>query len=183
MRKEFTLSDMALIGGFGILIMALTVPFAEFYIFPKLITDNAIDTTDNLIKDRKLFTTSIFLHFITLICDIIVAWALYVFFKPVSKEFFENVVFYLDAFKLEWSFGLIIFAVYLMLLGYLAFKSEYVPRYIGVLIIIAGVGYFAHTLGRFIMPDTNLDFLFLTFFGELIFMIWLLIKGRKLKPE
>jgi len=219
MEKEFTLSKAALIAGLGLLVMVLTVPFAEFYIFPKLITDDAVRTTNNIINNKMLFTTSIFLHFITLLCDIIVAWALYIFFKPVNKEFslftawfrivyaaaylivlvnlikilsligssnftndsqhFEHVIFYLDSFNLERSFGLIIFAIYLMLLGFLAFKSNYVPRAISILIIVAGLGYFIHTLGAFLIPDTNLDILFFTFFGELVFMVWLLIKGRK----
>lgn len=219
MDNDFTLSKAALIAGFGLLIMVLTVPFAEFYIFPKLITDNPVDTTNNIINNRMLFTTSIFLHFITLICDIVVAWALYIFLKPVNKEFsllvswfrliytalylvalanlikilnligtskfsgenqqVENVNFYLDSFKLEWSFGLIIFAIYLILLGYLVLKSSYVPKVIGILISVAGLGYLTHTLGAFLLPDTNLDFLFFTFFGELIFMVWLLFKGRK----
>jgi len=221
MEKEFTLSKAALIAGFGLLIMALTVPFAEFYIFPKLITDDIVNTTNNIINNRMLFTTSIFLHFITLIADIIVAWALYIFLKPVNKEFslltawfrliytavylvalvnlikilsligssnltngnqqFENVNFYIDSFRLEWSFGLIIFAIYLIFLGYLVIRSSYVPKVIGVLILIAGLGYLTHTLGAFIIPTINLDFLFFTFFGELIFMIWLLTKGRKIK--
>jgi hypothetical protein len=221
MEKEFTLSKAALIAGFGLLIMALTVPFAEFYIFPKLITDDIVNTTNNIINNRMLFTISIFLHFITLIADIIVAWALYIFLKPVNKEFslltawfrliytavylvalvnlikilsligssnltngnqqFENVNFYIDSFRLEWSFGLIIFAIYLIFLGYLVIKSSYVPKVIGVLILIAGLGYLTHTLGAFIIPTINLDFLFFTFFGELIFMIWLLTKGRKIK--
>jgi len=221
MEKELTLSKTAMIAGFGLLIMALTVPFAEFYIFPKLITDDIVNTTDNIINNRMLFTTSIFLHFITLIADIIVAWALYIFLKPVNKEFSlltawfrliytavylialvnlikilnligssnltnenqqsENVNFYIDSFRLEWSFGLIIFAIYLILLGYLVIKSSYVPKVIGALILIAGLGYLTHTLGAFIIPTINLDFLFFTFFGELIFMIWLLVKGRKIK--
>ncbi len=220
MEKAYTLSKAALIAGLGLLVMVLTVPFAEFYIFPKLITDDIVNTTNNIINNKMLFITSIFLHFITLICDIIVAWALYIFLKPVSKDFslltawfrliytavsltavvnlikilnligptnfsnpnqqFENVDFYIDSFKLEWLFGLIIFAIYLLFLGYLVLKSKYVPKVIGILIVIAGLGYLIHTLGAFIIPATNLDFLFFTFFGELIFMVWLLIKGRKI---
>ncbi len=218
-NNQITLAKASLIAGLGILVMALTVPFAEFYIFPKLLSDNPAETTTNIMNHKMLFKTSIFLHFITLICDIIVAWALYIFLKPVMESFSlltawfrliftaislfaltnlvkvlnlienayqtenmqlaDSVTFYLKSFRLEWSFALIIFAIYLILLGYLVYKSFYIPNIFGILLFIAGVGYLIHTLGTFFFPTYNLDFLFFTFFGELVFMVWLLVKGRK----
>ncbi|TMU57115.1 DUF4386 domain-containing protein [Flagellimonas algicola] len=220
-KLTFTLGKAALIAGLGLLLMTLTVPFAEFYIFPKLILDDAATTAENISKEKLLFTTSIFLHLITLLCDIVVAWALYLFLKPVQRYFSllvawfrliytamylvaltnlvkiltlvhqytsgtgtevaQNMQFYVDAFRLEWSFGLVIFGVYLVLLGLLVFKATYVPKIFGLLLLIAGLGYVIHTLGAFVSPETNLDLLFFTFFGELVFMFWLLIKGRTLK--
>ncbi|WP_339666151.1 DUF4386 domain-containing protein [Maribacter arcticus] len=219
-QTPISLSRTAQIAGLGLLIMALTVPFAEFYIFPKLIGENPAETTKNIVTNKILFTSGIFLHFITLLCDIIVAWALYLFFKPVHKglsllaawfrltytamylvalsnlmktlnlinqpKLLENcqqldtVVFFINSFKLEWSFGLIIFGSYLLLLGYLIYRSAYVPKVIGVLVLLAGLGYVVHTLGIFFSPETNLDLLFITFFGELIFMVWLLVRGSKI---
>ncbi|NLP58089.1 DUF4386 domain-containing protein [Lutibacter sp. B1] len=223
-EKNISIANAALISGLGLLIMVLTVPFAEFYIFPKLITENPVLTANNIIDNRLLFTTSIFLHFITLICDVVVAWALYVFLKPVFKylslltawfrliyaamylvalvnlikvlnlldinkqsklldqtQFYDSITFYINSFHHEWSFGLIIFGIYLILLGYLVFKAEYVPKIFGILLIIAGFGYLINTLGLFLFPNINTEFLLITFFGELIFMIWLLIKGSKIK--
>ena len=223
-EKKITIANAALISGFGLLIMALTVPFAEFYIFPKLIADNPALTANNIIDNRLLFTTSIFLHFIALICDIVVAWSLYIFLKPVFKhlslltawfrliyaamylvalvnlikvlnllninkksklldqtQFYDSISFYISSFHLEWSFGLIIFGIYLILLGYLVFNAEYVPKIFGILLMIAGFGYLINTLGLFLFPNINTGFLMITFFGEIIFMIWLLIKGSKIK--
>lgn len=223
-EKNISIANAALISGLGLLIMVLTVPFAEFYIFPKLITKNPVLTANNIIDNRLLFTTSIFLHFITLICDVVVAWALYVFLKPVFKylslltawfrliyaamylvalvnlikvlnlldinkqsklldqtQFYDSITFYINSFHFEWSFGLIIFGIYLILLGYLVFKAEYVPKIFGILLVIAGFGYLINTLGLFLFPNINTEFLMITFFGELIFMIWLLIKGSKIK--
>lgn len=67
------------------------------------------------------------------------------------------------------------------LLGWLAYRSSYVPKVFGVLLLLAGAGYLTHTMGTFFAPEVNLDFLFFTFFGELIFMVWLLVKGRKVE--
>ncbi|MEP0265489.1 DUF4386 domain-containing protein [Dokdonia sp.] len=221
--KTISLSNVAIIAGFGLLLMVLTVPFAEFYIFPKLISENSENTANNIVTNKMLFTVSIFLHFITLICDIIVAWALYVFLKPVQQSislltawfriiytamylvalvnlikiltiinhsentefvnFSDNVAFYISSFKLEWSFGLMIFGIYLFLLGYLVYKAIYIPKIFGILLIIAGLGYLVHTLGAFLFPEINLDFLFFTFFGELVFMVWLLVKGRNISTN
>ncbi|MGW9686847.1 DUF4386 domain-containing protein [Flagellimonas sp. 2504JD1-5] len=220
--QTFTIGKAALIAGLGLLLMTLTVPFAEFYIFPKLISDDAAITAENISNEKLLFTTSIFLHTITLLCDIVVAWALYLFLKPVKRYFSllvgwfrliytamylvalanlvkilalvqtndstsiplaESIEFHIDSFRLEWSFGLVIFGVYLILLGFLVLKAHYVPKIFGALLLIAGLGYVVHTLGAFVSPTTNLDFLFFTFFGELVFMVWLLVKGRNIKES
>ncbi|SNZ00364.1 DUF4386 domain-containing protein [Flagellimonas pacifica] len=220
-NQTFTIGKAALIAGLGLLLMTLTVPFAEFYIFPKLIGDDAAATAENISNEKLLFSTGIFLHLFTLLCDIVVAWALYLFLKPVMRYFSllvawfrliytamylvalanlmkilalvqtsgdstniqwaESVQLHIDSFRLEWSFGLIIFGIYLVLLGYLVLKAQYVPKIFGILLLIAGLGYVIHTLGAFFSPTTDLSFLFFTFFGELVFMVWLLVKGRKLQ--
>ncbi|MHA7060277.1 DUF4386 domain-containing protein [Aquimarina sp. M1] len=214
----------SLIAGLGLLIMVLTVPFAEFYIFPQLIGQNSTETTNNILNNKMLFSTSVFLHLITLLCDIIVAWALYIFLKPVNKgfslliawfrliytamylialvnlikilglikienqsklesqlEFNDTVEFYINSFRLEWEFGLLIFGIYLCLLGYLVFRADYVPRIFGVLLLVAGFGYVINTLSIFLFPNVNTEFLMITFFGELIFMFWLLFKGSRIR--
>jgi hypothetical protein len=88
---------------------------------------------------------------------------------------------YLNAFKAQWYFGLLFFSLHLALLGYLIIKSTYIPKVIGVLLIITGVGYSLTTLKPFLFSNTNIDFASFTFYGELIFMLWLLIRGRSIK--
>lgn len=222
--NQISLAKASLIAGIGLLIMVLTVPFAEFYIFPKLIGQNSVETADNILNNKTLFTTGFFLYLITLLCDIVVAWALYDLLKPVNKslsllsawfrliytamylialanlikvinlinlenqlktteqfQFNNSMAFYISSFQLEWEFALIIFGIHLSLLGYLVFKAEYIPKIFGILLIIAGIGYVINTLSLFLFPNINTEFLMITFFGELIFMFWLLIKGTKLK--
>jgi hypothetical protein len=38
-----------------------------------------------------------------------------------------------------------------------------------------------HSVQPYLYPDANLDFLFVTFFGEVIFMLWLLIMGWRIR--
>jgi hypothetical protein len=60
-------------------------------------------------------------------------------------------------------------------MGYLIFKSNFMPRIIGILLIIACLGYvvesFAAVLGY------NVSVIFFTGWGEMVLMLWLLIKG------
>ena len=71
------IQQAGLISGIGILMMVLTVPIAEFVIFPELIDYKDAEVTFHTINEnRRLFTIGIFLHVITLICDLVVAWSL-----------------------------------------------------------------------------------------------------------
>lgn len=87
---------------------------------------------------------------------------------------------YLNSFKAQWYFGLVFFSLHLILLGFLVIKSSYIPKVFGVLLMITGLGYSLTTFKPFLFPNTNIDFAAFTFYGEIIFMIWLLIKGWKL---
>lgn len=73
------------------------------------------------------------------------------------------------------------FGLHLALLGILVYRSGFWPRTIGVLLALASVGYFAQSLGHFVVPQFD-GFLAglvmaLAVPGELAFTIWLLWKG------
>jgi hypothetical protein len=87
----------------------------------------------------------------------------------------------LDSYQYEWSMSLVIFAADLCLLGYLAYRSTYVPRWIGLVLVAAGLGWFVTCLGPYFAPGVNFQAVLITAAGELIFMLWLLIRGRKLE--
>lgn len=90
----------------------------------------------------------------------------------------------LSTFRYDWSLSLIVFGVHLILLGYLIFRSGYIPWIIGVLLVIDGLGWVSDSLQAYFYPNANLRYLFVTFLGELVFMLWLLIRGWKIpEPE
>ena len=81
-ETEISLSKAALIAGISLFVMLLTMPFAEFSIFPKLIDYNdATKTAENIINNKHLFSIAIFLILLTLIADIVASWALFIFLK------------------------------------------------------------------------------------------------------
>ena len=225
--NETSLRNAALTAGFGLLIMAIAAPFAELYVFPKLIVQgNIAETVQNIVDNKMLYLSAIFGYVITFICDVLVAWALYVLLIPVNKSFslltawfrlmytaialfalvnlvtvfkLLNITDYLtifgtdqlhaqvklslNEFRYGWSIAFFFFSIHLGLLGYLVFKSGYIPKLMGILLATAGLGYLIDTLRPFLFPGYNLDFIMITFFGELIFMVWLLIKGWKIQES
>ena len=96
-------------------------------------------------------------------------------------QFAAQVMSSLEAFRGNWYFGLLFFGIHLGLLGVLVLRSNYVPRLLGGLLIIAGFGYLINALQPVLLPDINIDFAQYTFFGELIFMLWLLLRGPRIK--
>ncbi len=103
-----------------------------------------------------------------------------------AEQLHVTVMFSLNAFDNGWNIGLAIFGLHLVVLGYLVFKSAYMPRFLGILLIIAGLGYLIDSFGKILIPDYNMTIAMFTFIGELLLMFWLLIKGAKIsemKPE
>ena len=77
-----------------------------------------------------------------------------------------------------WHVSLVLFGLHLILIGYLACKSGYVPRVLGVLLVIAGAGYLAGSFSALLTPGHSVNVAAFTFIGEALFMLWLLAKGR-----
>ncbi len=89
----------------------------------------------------------------------------------------------LGTFRDDWSIGLVLFGIHLVLLGYLIYRSGYMPRFLGVLLVIDGLGWVIDSLQPYLYPNAHLRFLFITFFGEIFLMLWLLIKGWKIQEQ
>jgi uncharacterized protein DUF4386 len=217
-----SLRTAALIAGLALLTMVIAAPFAELFVFPKLIVaGDAAETAQNILVNQALFRAALVGYLITFLCDLVAAWALYVFLKPVNEnlslftawfrlvytviaiiaflnlvtvvrllnsssgvdpsQFAAQVMSSLEAFRGSWYFGLLFFGIHLGLLGVLVLRSTYIPRLLGILLIIAGFGYLINALRPILFPTINIDFAQYTFYGELIFMVWLLVKGPGIK--
>jgi hypothetical protein len=225
--NKTSLRRAALIAGLAILAMVIAAPFAELYVFPKLlVSGKAAETAKNIIANEALFRAGIFGYMITFICDLLAAWALYVFLKPVNEslslltawfrlvytviafvallnlvavlrllntpdyktvfepdQLYAQIKLSLNSFRSGWYFGILFFGIHLELLGYLVLRSTYIPKILGVLLIISGLGYLINALKPIVFPNIHLDFAKFTFFGELIFMLWLIIKGSRIQES
>lgn len=225
--NDLSLRKAAIIAGLGLLIMAILAPFANFFVLQSLIVHGDVaKTANNIMANQVLLRFGIVSLLIVVICDVVVAWALYVFLKPVNKslsllagwfrlvyatifgvslshlvnvfgllngsdylkvfeinQLHSQVMLSLNAFGEGWNIALVIFSLHLLALGYLVFRSDFIPKFLGILLIITGIGYLIDTLGKFLLPNCNLNISIVTGWGELIFMFWLLIKGSKIRES
>jgi hypothetical protein len=89
----------------------------------------------------------------------------------------------LAAFKSAWSMGLILFGLHLVVTGWLMARSTYLPRWLGWMLFIDGWAWVIDNLSIYLYPDAPLGFLKIIFAAELIFMVWLLGWGWRIKEQ
>ena len=94
----------------------------------------------------------------------------------VQTQAFSKVV----AFNDIWFAGLVLFGAHLVVAGYLAYRSGYVPRIIGVLLVVAGVGYVFDSIVSVFTEDAPFAVSSVTFLGEFLLGLWLLLRGRRI---
>jgi len=87
-----------------------------------------------------------------------------------------------DTFTDIWSAGLVLFGVHLALTGYLAWRSGFVPRVIGALLVVAGAGYAFDSFVTVFTDTPTAAVSNVTFLGEFLLALWLLFRGRRIVP-
>ncbi|MBO9699901.1 MAG: DUF4386 domain-containing protein [Sporocytophaga sp.] len=229
-KQEISSRKPAIIAGCTYLIMFAVAIIVEAIIRRRFIVPgDAVKTSHNILANEMLFRVEICHHIVIYVCDLIVAWALYVFLKQVNNnlailaawlrmiymvissvvlinkinilhiltngdysavfgksQIYAQVMLYLDAFKYGWRIGFVFFGIHIFILGYLILKSSYVPRILGILFMIVAFGFLINSFASFLLPDyKKYEKLFRavvgipSFFGEISFAFWLLLKGGK----
>ena len=103
-----------------------------------------------------------------------------------SDSLAQQIMGSITAFEAIWSFGLIIFGLHLIAVGFIALKTKVIPKVLSILLVLAGFSYsLIHFMYGFI-PEVErftglLELILMApmLIGELGFGIWLLVKGRK----
>ncbi len=224
---NISLRQAAIVAGVGLLLITILTPFADFSIRQNLmVPGDAATTAQNIMADELLFRIAICDFLIVAILDVVIAWALYVFLKPVNQSLsllmawfrvvyaamlaivllnfvialqllsgadylavFETdqvqaqMMVFLEAFDYGWNIGLVIFGLHLLLLGYLVYTSGYIPKILGVLLIIAGFGYPIDSFGKLLSPTYEANIALFTFIGEVLLIVWLFVKGAKIPDQ
>ncbi len=91
---------------------------------------------------------------------------------------------FLRSYDYGFNVGFVFFGLHILGLGYLIVRSDYVPAVLGVLLIVASVGYFIDSFASFLSSEyANNEAVFFVFvavpaiIAELSLTVWLLIWG------
>lgn len=87
---------------------------------------------------------------------------------------------FLDAHSFGFTIGIAFLTIHVFLLGYLIVRSGYFPRILGILFLIAGLGYLIDSFALLLLPsyETTPAIIQLAIaVAEIAFPLWLLIKG------
>ena len=97
------------------------------------------------------------------------------------------VLLFLKGHSTGYLIGLVFFGIHCLILGYLIFKSGFIPRILGVLLVFAAFGYLIDSFANFLLPNyADYERIFLlvvfvpAFIAELSLCLWLILKGAKI---
>ena len=91
---------------------------------------------------------------------------------------------FLDAHHYGFTIGIAFLTIHVFVLGYLILKSGYFPRVLGVLFLLAGVGYLVDSFALLLSPNYGTTPIFIAIpiaLAEIAFPVWLLMKGVKVE--
>jgi hypothetical protein len=222
-KTQVSRRSAAIVAGLALLVMAVLAIVAN----PAnlIVPGDAAGSARNVAANELLFRVSVASFVIVAVLDVVVAWALYLFLRPVNKDlslltawfrlayavilwtalasllgvlllsFGDSytaafgteqlqalTLLFLSAFSFGWNVGLVFFGLHLLVLGYLVFRLDYpgyVPRILGILLVIASLGYLIDGFGLLLLANYNVSIVLFTFFGELLLMLWLLWGGAR----
>ena len=196
--------------------MAVLAGFGNFVAVEGLVTrGDAARTVSDVAASLGTFRLGVAALVAVVLLDVVVAWALLVFFRPVDRRLSalaaglrvvyaavflaavvplagvaglvesggasagDEVLRRVDTFDQVWSAGLFLFGVHLLLIGLLAYRSGYVPRLLAALVAVAGAGYVLDTLTTALAGGSFVTVSTVTFVGEPLLAVWLLVRGRR----
>jgi hypothetical protein len=154
------------VAGFWYLLLIVIGPVRLIYIPNKLfVRENATTTVNNIAAHQWLFRFGMVSELVSAVLLIFLVPAFYRLFKEVDQNLAVLVV----------IFGGVMPAI-------LVYRSRFLPRFLGVWLVIAGCGWLMMCFTGFLSPqyqDKELVIFQPAFFGELALMLWLVIKGAR----
>jgi hypothetical protein len=170
----------ARIAGIVYLLYLLTPAVFGFFISRLAVDGDAAATASNILAHLP-FGLGLATFLIAVPCGIAVAALFYELFKPVNRSlsllaaFFNFVALAFEYFQ-DVNIGSVFHGLYCLLVGYLIFRSTFLPRILGALMAFAGLGGLtslspplAVYLSRYIGVPS--------FLAELSLCLWLLVMG------
>jgi len=164
---------LSIIAGRSYLLIFFAAIFANFFVLETIL----VSPLETIQQNSMMVRFGIFAFLITVVFDVVVAWALYELYKnhPLSglSTYFrmmhaaimgvavfalpmilnlnngDEILEQLDLFNTIWPIGLFFFGIHLVLLG----KIMGNPKFIKIFLFIAGIMYTVDTLAHFMSPN------------------------------
>ena len=189
----------ARIAGLLYLLLAITGAYSIIYIPSKIIVPGDVAATANkILANEFLFRTGIISDLISNTIFVVLVLVLYRLFRQVNTNNAKLMVALVIVqiplrqdlamlFLSINSYGTIaiemFWGLWLLPFGLLVYKSGFIPRVFGYLLIIGGAAYIIESLTHILLPDYSAfvsQFTIVLYtIGELSIIFWLLIKGVK----
>ncbi len=100
------------------------------------------------------------------------------YLKPIQADQLQaQVMFFLDLHAHGIRVAQVFWGLWLFPLGYLIFKSGFLPRVLGIVVMIGCFGHLIDCAIFFLLPHIDATVSQVTGFGEILLGLWLLIKG------
>jgi len=86
-------------------------------------------------------------------------------------------LFFLELHAFGLNIAFLVGALWFFPMGYLVFKSGFLPRILAVLLIMNGLAYLIDSYAALLVPDLKVNLVMFTGWVEVVFALWLLIRG------
>ena len=87
---------------------------------------------------------------------------------------------FLEAYSYGFTLGIVFLVLHAFILGYLIYKSGYFPKFLGVLFVIASLGYLLDSVAHILFANHQTGAVYFALpiaLAEIAFPLWLLFKG------
>jgi len=201
---NLSISKAAMVVGIAFITSVLIVTLVDDFLLANFVVPGDTKTLASDIEaNGRLFGFAVVGYLLVLALDAIIGLALYIVLKPANK----NLASLTAVLRLLYAFTLIIglfalafqtidvydyasikllgylfFALHILVLGYSVFKSAYIPKSLGILLVVASFTYIVFFVD-FRLPETLEVIIMSTMaIAELSLSIWLMVKRNSL-PE
>ena len=165
--------QLSIIAGVSYLIIFFAAIFANFFVLESIL-ENPLDTIQ---QNHIMVRFGILAFIITVVFDVVVAWALYELYKEnvlsglstyfriihaiimgvaifalplaLASTSDQEILHQVNIFNIIWLIGLFFFGIHLILLGRIMGR----PQLIAFLLVVAGIMYMIDTCAHFMLPN------------------------------
>ena len=195
-------SKAAMVVGIAFITSAIIVTIVDDFLLANFVVPGNTEALARDIESNgKLFGFAVVGYLLVLALDSIIGLALYVVLKPSSNNLalltatlrllyagilviglFALVTHVVDVYgyaKIK-LFGYIFFSLHIFVLGYAVFKSGYIPKILGVLLILASFTYIVFFIELHLSEVFEMIIMLIMAIAEFSLSIWLMVSRSRL---